>query len=160
MIVRMVFPLIIVSFAAQSAQAQTQLCPWLSTGSARTALGGDVTVTAHSQSNWEGSCRFARQAAGVTQAIDIQVSKVNSHPCPDGGMKLKALGNEAVRCLGSTSSGQRAEIIAGRVRDAYFVITATGLSQSEYAPPMEHSADTYGASLIERLAEQVVGNLY
>jgi hypothetical protein len=162
MIVRIVLTLIVACLAA-TAQAQVQeqsLCPWLSAGSAKAALGGEVTVTAHSENNWEGTCRFTRQTAGVSQEIDIQVSRTTSNPCPGGSTKLKALGNEAVQCQRSMSSGEYADIIAGRVRDAYFVITASGLPQAENAPTVEHPADRYGASLLERLAEQVAGTLY
>jgi hypothetical protein len=142
------------------AAAQTPtVCPWLSAGSAATALGTDVTVTAHSENNWQGECHFKPQAAGATQAIDIHVSKVNSNPCPEGSTRLKALGNEAVQCSRSTLHDAHADTIAGRVRDAWFEVTVTGVPEVAQAAP-KRSADPYGGSMLERLAEQVAGNLY
>jgi hypothetical protein len=125
------FALLSIMTIGPVAMAQTPaLCPWLTT-----ALGGDVAVTAHSENNWQGSCHFTRQTSGSTQAIDIQVSKVNSHPCPGGNTKLKAMGNEAVECLRSTSAGEHADTIAGRVRDAWFEVTMTGVTETTREPP-------------------------
>jgi hypothetical protein len=151
----------IMAFGSVAMAQQPALCPWLSTGSAATALGGDVVVTAHSENNWQGSCRFTRQTSGSTQAIDIQVSKENSHPCPGGSTRLKALGNEAVECLRLTSAGEHADTLAGRVRDAWFEVTMTGVTEATREPPVNaHPADPYSATMLERIAEQVVGNLY
>ena len=154
------FFLLLIVMAAPAATAQTQaVCPSLSTGSAVTAFGGDPTVTAHSENNWQGECHFTRQAARTTQAIDIRVSKVDLHPCPQGSTRLKALGNEAVQCPHSTL--RDVHTIAGRVRDAWFQVTITNVPEATDEPPgITHPADQYGASLLERLAEQVVGNLY
>lgn len=156
------YALFLIVVGCLAARAQTSAnCPWLSTGSAATALGGDVTVTAHSENNWQGECHFKRQVAGASQAIDIQVGKTNLHPCPEGSNKLKALGNEAVQCLRSTSGGVHVETIAGRVREAWFEITMTGVPRDTREPPANvRSADPYGASVLERLAEQVAGSLY
>lgn len=158
MIARIALVLIVAGCPAAMAQIPI-LCPWLSTGSAAAALGGDVRVTAHSENNWQGSCRFTRQTSGSTPAIDIQVSKENSHPCPGGSAKLRALGNEAVEC--SSSHGEHAYTIAGRVRDAWFEVTMTGVPEATREPAANaRPADPYGATALERIAEQVVGNLY
>jgi hypothetical protein len=160
MIARIALVLIVAGCPAAMAQIPV-LCPWLSTGSAATALGGDVRVTAHSENNWQGSCHFTRQTSGSTQAIDIQVTKENSHPCPGGSAKLRALGNEAVECFRSSSHGEPADTIAGRVRDAWFEVTMTGVPEATREPAAKaRPADPYSATALERIAEQVVGNLY
>lgn len=142
--------------------AQTQAnCPWLATGSAVTALGGDVTVSAHSENNWEGECHFERSTSAGRRAIDIRVSKANFHPCPDGSAKLKALGNEAAQCRRGTADAGHADTIAGRVRDAWFEVAILGVRAADREPPKEEAPhDVYGASLLEQLAEQVAGNLF
>jgi hypothetical protein len=158
--VRSALFLVIVSCSVATAQTPA-LCPWLSTGSAETALGGDVKLTAKSESNWQGSCHFARTSGGSTQMIDIQISKVKMHPCPEGSAKVVALGNEAVQCIRPGLSGVPMNTIAGRMRDAYFEITMTGVPDAvREEPASARPTDPYGATLIERIAEQVVGNLY
>jgi hypothetical protein len=156
------FFLLLITVCCPAAFAQALVtCPWLSTGTAATALGGDVTVTAHSENNWQGECHFKPQAAGAMQEIDIHVSKVESHPCPEGSARVKALGNEAVQCSRSTLHDAHADTIAGRVRDAWFEITMTNIPAATSEPSgITHPADPYGASLLLRLAEQVAGNLY
>ena len=154
--VRVALFLIVSSCLPAMAQAPV-VCPWLSTGSAEVALGGDVTVTAHSEDNWHGECHFTRQTGGPAQTLDIRVSKVKSHPCPDGSAKLTALGNEAVQC----SPSERTDTIAGRVRDAWFDVTITGVpGATRETPSNTRRSDPYGATMLERLAEQVAGNLY
>lgn len=156
------FALLLIIIGSPAAMAQTPTrCPWLSTGSAATVLGGDVAVTAHSENNWEGACRFTRLTGDAAQAIDIRVSKVNSRPCPDGSSKLKALGNEAVECTHLPVHGVPSDTIAGRVRDAWFEVTVTGIpGAAREAPSNTRSSDAFGASILEQLAEQVAGNLY
>lgn len=150
----------IVSCSLATAQA-SPLCPWFTTGSAETVLGAPVTVLVQSENNWQGSCHFARQTGGPTPAIDIQISKVKMHPCPEGSAKIKALGNEAVQCIRPGSSGAQMNTIAGRARDAYFEITMTGVPDATREEPVSaRPADPYSATLLERIAEQVVGNLY
>jgi hypothetical protein len=155
-----VFLLILASASVAPAQS-TVACPWLTSGSAAKALGGDVTMTAHASENGEGSCEFVRQVGPVMEKIDIEVGKSDTHPCPDGSTALSALGNQAVQCRRNPSPGQRADIIAGRVRDVYFVVTMVNVpGAAEEASADARPVDSYGASLLERIAEQVVGNLY
>ena len=158
--VRSALFLVIVSCSVATAQTPA-LCPWLSTGSAETALGGGVKLNAQSENNWQGSCHFAHTAGGSTQSIDIQISKVNTHPCPDGSAKIKALGNEAVQCVRPGPSRGQMNTIAGRMRDAYFEITMTDVPYAtREEPASSRPVDPYSATLLERIAEQVVGNLY
>ncbi len=142
----------------QSGQSQT-VCPWFTLGSAAWFLGGDVTVIARSSGNWEGSCRFVRTSGVAPATIEILIGKVNTHPCPEASTKVPALGNEAVQCVGATD---HADTIAGRARDAYFVVSVANVpsaADSEKAPNA-HPGDRFNASLVEQVAEQVVGNLY
>jgi hypothetical protein len=118
-------------------------------------------MTVRASGNWEGSCRFTRQTGEAMGALEILVGKADTHSCPEGSPKLKAIGNEAVQCRRSIAPGQETDTIAGRVRNVYFVVALTNaagaiLDQSGEARP----ADPYGASPLERLAEQVSGNLY
>jgi hypothetical protein len=143
---------------AQPIQAQS-VCPWFTLGSAAWFLGGDVTVTARSGGNWEGSCRFVRTTRAMSATIEILIGKVNTHTCPEASTKVPALGNEAVQCR---RANDHADIIAGRARDAYFVVSLTNVpaaADSEKAPNA-HPGDRFNASLVEQVAEQVVGNLY
>lgn len=159
MIVRCALLVIIAGCLPLMAQTQAR-CPWLSTGSAATALGGDVTVTASFENNWQGSCHFALALPGSTQAIDIQVSKVNADPCADRSVRIRALGNEAVQCRRSIS-GEPADTIAGRVRDTWFEVTMIGALETASRPSdATPSKDPSGATMLEQIAEQVAGNLY
>lgn len=143
-----------------AAQAPNE-CPWLTRGSAANVLGGDVTVVAHADGNWEGSCIFSRPVKGETRTIEVRVSKTNTHSCPQSSTIVKALGNEAVQCQRITPQGERAEMIAGRVRDAYFVVSMIHVPEATRVEPViAHSPDPYGASPLEREAEQVAGNLF
>jgi hypothetical protein len=148
--------------AAQATMAESPaVCPWLATGTATRLLGEPIVISAHSESNWEGGCRFVRESAGKMKAIEIQVSKVNPHACPDNSTKLNALGNEAVQCRHSTKKDEETDLIAGRVRDAYFVVTMTNLPLAVREPAgSTHPADLYGASGLEQIAEQVAGSLF
>jgi hypothetical protein len=115
-----------------------------------------VQLVAHADGNWVGSCQFTRQDGSTTKSLTINVGPADSHACPANSRPLKALGNEAVRCESAHEAN-----IAGRIRNGWFVITVTnvpGVTQKLYTdakPP-----DAYRASLLEIIAEQVVGNLY
>ncbi len=158
MIVRLVMFSTILSATAAMAQTAA-VCPWLATGSAARYLGGDVTVTAHIGGDRLGSCRFVRSTGTPPQAIEVVVSKIDSQPCRDGGSKLPALGNEAVECSRPIAQGLQESVIAGRVRDVYFVVTMNGTPET---PPDPHpqSSELYRPSALQRAAEQVAGNLF
>ena len=150
--------LLILSVVVQVTRAQTAAnCPWLAPGSAAIALGGDVTVTALSENNWQGACHFERQTTGVRRTIDIRVSDANSHSCPTGSTELPALGNEAVQCS-RAENGEHVDTIAGRVRNAWFEVSITGVPYAARVLPS--GGEPNRASLLERLAEQVAGNLF
>ena len=124
-------------------------------------LGGEVTMVAHASGNAEGSCRFENHSGKVAQTIEVQVGKKDSHPCPTGSKGLQALGNEAAQCTHTNSQGDESDTIAGRVRDVYFVVTMTNVPDAIREPSADaRPSDPFEASSLERVAEQVAGNLF
>lgn len=133
------------------------VCPWFSIGSAATLLGGTVAQDLHIDSNGQGTCRFTRDQ----QSIEIRIGKVETHACPGRSTRMIGLGNEAVQCKLTNAAGQEENAIAGRVRDVYFVISVRD-PQTSPAPPTTSTQydDPESVSVVARVAEQVVGNLY
>lgn len=127
-------------------------CPWLTTGSAARALGGEVTATIAATDFTEGSCRFLRQDE-PTHSLEIVVGKSVAAQCPTTGTKLVGIGNEAVRCRISLAHSESADVISGRVRELRFSLVLRG--QGRGAKPADVQDDT-----LEQLAEQVAGNLF
>jgi hypothetical protein len=124
-------------------------------------LGGEVSVTAHVEGNAAGSCSFRLKGGDGGASIEIVVGPRDTHPCPQDSQKLNALGNEAVQCRHDSSPSQRSDQIAGRIRKLFFVVTMTNIPDATKLEPSDPKlADAYAASPLERLAEQVVGNLY
>lgn len=149
---------LLISTAICSAQTPT-VCPWFSTGSAETVLGGSVTMNAHLEGVRQGTCRFTR--VGGVKTISIVIGKEDTHPCPHGSASVAALGNEAEQCKSQDAQGQRLDVIAGRVRDVYFVVGIGNVPNATTIPPAPaRPSDPFSASILERIAEQVVGNLY
>lgn len=142
--------------------AQTSsVCRWLSTGSASDALGGPVTVSVHVNGPWDGTCRFTRESGDKGEALEIAVGKDDTHSCPRGSTKLTALGNEAAQCRRTDAEGQSLDTIAGRMRQVYFVVNMTNVQGAATSPAgADRARDPYAASLLEHVAEEVVGNLY
>ncbi len=138
---------------AQSAQS----CPWLNAGTAAKALGGEVTSLAHTDSNWSGSCRFKAET-NPPRSIEIEISKTGSHPCGSNGTSVIGIGNEAVRCTVDGAHGQEVQVLAGRVRDAWFVVRMT--MPAGAGGNSEPGAEATDSSVIKFLGEQVAGNLY
>jgi hypothetical protein len=136
------------------------VCPWLSTGSAAEALGGAIKTDIHIESNAEGTCRFIRGAGNDQESIEITIGKTDTHACPAGSPKKVGLGNEAVQCKITPTGGPSLEMITGRVRDAYFVVGIRNSHEDPAASPAMHRGDTEYPSVLDLVAEQVVGNLY
>jgi len=153
------FVLVLTCPALALAQSDA-ICPWFTTGSAETMLGGEVTLTAHITGNWDGSCVFMRKTGTMVPTIEILVGKTNTHPCPESSPHLGALGNDAVQCRRAGSPSQARDIIAGRVRDVYFLVSMAAGSADSQNSGGAHWPDSNPASLLERIAEQVTGNLY
>jgi hypothetical protein len=134
------------------------LCPWFTNGSAERVLGGSVALTAKVDGSFSGSCRFTHQTGDAMRAIDVLVGNADTHACPPNATKLKTLGNEAVQC---TATGDGNYSIAGRIRDVFFVITLSHVPDAVREPSANaRPSDPYHATVLEQVAEQVVGNLY
>jgi hypothetical protein len=159
--VRFAVELFLVASAATAMGQAVTACPWLASGTAATLLGGEVTVTAHVEGTFAGSCRFARPVSESLASIEILVGPADSHACPQDKVKLKAIGNEAVQCRRLDSPTRQSDMIAGRIRNVYFVVTMNNIAgDTKMEPGDPKLADAYGASALERVTEQVVGNLY
>jgi hypothetical protein len=156
---RAVWLILLLSTGSCFAQTPT-VCPWLSTGSAAKALGGPVELDLHLQSSSLGTCRFINGSGADQESIEITIGKVDTHACPAGSTRMVGFGNEAVECK-QTSSGRPAlSVIAGRVRDVYFVVGIRNPHDDPMAVPPMHRGDPDHPAVLELVAEQVVGNLY
>jgi hypothetical protein len=145
--------------ATISAAQQPAPCPWFSSGSAQTVLGGPVSFHFQTEENGQGLCEFASQSGRTAKMLRILVGKVDRHACPPESTQLKALGNEAVQCSRPDAQGHPWDVIAGRMRDVFFVVTSN-VSDAAATPKTDGPpTDPYSASILERVAEQVVGNL-
>jgi hypothetical protein len=154
------FALFVAPTSVAAAQAPA-VCPWLATGTAASVLGGEVSVTAHADRIGQGECHFSRQYDGKVHSIDVRVSKVNDHPCPEGSEKLGALGNEAMQCRRLPAKNEETDILVGRVRDVFFMVSISNVPEVARKSDDPHSPnDPFGASLLEKVAEQVAGNLF
>jgi hypothetical protein len=156
MIARLMLLLAIGAGPAALAQS-SQGCPWLNAGTAARILGAEVAVTAHSDSNWSGACRFVTSAA-MPASIEIRVGNTDTHPCGAGAAQLTAIGNQAVLCSLQAAGGRRVQTVSGRVRDAWFSVTLAMPSGAGERTPSP--GEPARAPAIEFLAEQVAGNLY
>ncbi len=102
-----------------------------------------------------------RRTIHAALSVEVLVGSTDTHPCPQGSMKLLSLGNEAVQCTRTASLRKPSSIIAGRIRAVYFVVIKTGIPGAMTPEPADpRLADAFAASPLERMAEQVVGNLY
>jgi hypothetical protein len=157
---RIVF-LILLLLSVTCAAQTPATCPWFSAGSAVSVLGGAVVSKIHVQSNSQGMCHFSRTSGDEKQFLDILIGKENPNACSRGSTKRTALGNEAVQCKNTNTDGQTLDVITGRMRNVYFVVSIGNVSDASIVPPGPNgSPDPYEASVLERVAEQVVGNLY
>lgn len=156
---RLIFLLPVLLTSVCSAQTPS-VCPWFSTGSAAGTLGGPVALSARLDGPSQGSCTFARQSGSDAQVLEIAIGKTDTHPCPPSSQKLIALGNEATQCRSAKAKGQSIDRITGRMRELYFVVSLTNVPDAANPAVAEGNRDPYPAPLIERVAEEVVGNLY
>ena len=129
-------------------------CPWLTSGSAAHALGGEVSVTVKVSNTGEGSCSFSRQR-GTPDSLEVLVSKATLPVCPADSTSLKGIGNEALTCRPSGSRNEAVEMVSSRVRDLHFTVTLTARGPKTTAKPADPHDDA-----LEQIAEQVAGNLY
>jgi hypothetical protein len=152
--------LLFVSATSVLAQ-QSATCPWFSSGSAQAVLGGPVSFHFQAEGNGQGLCEFTSQSGEGARMLRILVGKVDKHVCPPESTQLKTLGNEAVQCRRPDAQGHPWDVIAGRMRDVFFVVTTNNVPEAVATPATDgRPQDPYSASILERVAEQVVGNLY
>lgn len=149
-----------VSVGAQSkagtygnAQAATANCPWLTVGTAASALGGEVAATASATSPSEGNCRFARRDDAM-EFLEIRVSAAALAGCPAGSPLLHGIGNEAERCRVAATRGITEEMASGRVRDIHFTVTMAARGERQSAKPANPDDN------LARIADEVAGNLF
>jgi hypothetical protein len=142
------------------AQVQTQakqeklVCPWLTEGTAGATLGAPVTttVTLHGDpSRPDGTCTFTAPQGSV-----LEVAVITTTPfepvCPAHSLKLPAIGNEATFCR-----ADRRYVLTSRVRDLFF---RTTLSTQPGGPQPDPKQQEANQQQLERVAEQVAGNLF
>ena len=141
-----------------------EACPWLTQGTAAALMGGDVNARVH-VANGEGTCDFTRGAAGdhpdypdhpggaagSSLHMSIAVSHVPSRECVTGE-HLTGIGQDAVLCRVDAKGAYR-EIIRGRVRATYLVLTLTDREASA-------SDEASLRRALEQAAEEVSGNLF
>jgi hypothetical protein len=146
-----------VAFAPANATAQVAppgACPWLTQGMAARVLGGEVLVDVHVADAREGSCSFVR-ASDATISLKLDVSKSPLPACGADAMKLKGIGNEALRCTLPAANDRTGQKIVSRVRDRFFTLT---LSQGKGAAAGQ--PDDLQNDDLEQAAESVAGNLF
>src|SRR5579863_3172237 len=108
--------------------AQTANCPWVTLGSAATALGGDPAsiVLLSEKAKGEGSCTFSFADAVSKQTLKVVVGKAAAqNPCPPESAPLKGIGNEAIVCTTRHGPEEVVETIVSRVRDTHFIISVS-----------------------------------
>lgn len=148
--------LLVVAFAllAPAKSGAAGHCPWLTKGSAETALGGTVIATAQVSDSGEGYCTFLRED-NPKDMLKIVVQKAALPECPAGSLKLKGIGNEAAICTVQRSPQESVDMIVSRVRDLHFSVVMTA-----HRRPSNGREVSPADSPIEQVAEQVAGNLF
>lgn len=138
--------------------AQVANCPWVTLGSAATALGGDPTsaVQLSAKAIGEGSCTFSFSDAVSRQTLKVVVGKAAAqNPCPSGSSPLKGIGNEAIMCTVRHGAEEVEELIVSRVRDTRFTISISIRRKGSRNASVGHFEDS-----LKMIAEQVAGNLF
>jgi hypothetical protein len=129
-------------------------CPWLTQGMAARVLGGEVSVDVHVVDAREGSCSFVR-TTDATISLKLDVSKSELSACGADAMKLKGIGNEALRCTLPAANDRTGQKIASRVRDRFFTLTLSKGKGGATDP-----SDDFQNDDLEQAAESVAGNLF
>lgn len=138
--------------------AQVTNCPWVTLGSAATALGGDPTSTVQlsAKAKGEGSCTFSFADAVSKQTLKVVVGKAAAqNPCPSGSAPVKGIGNEAIMCTIRPGSEEVVELVVSRVRDTHFTISISIRRKGSKNASVGHYEDS-----LKMVAEQVAGNLF
>lgn len=149
---------VLILFLLSTGALAQQVCPWLTQGTAATLMGGAVSANVHI-STGEGTCEFVRTSdddhPGAALASNLQMRIAVSHLPPKEcatGERLTGIGQDSVFCA-TDVEGKHQEMIRGRVRGNYFLLTLTARGNSA----------TDKATLrptLEQAAEEVAGNLF
>jgi hypothetical protein len=142
------------------AHAHAQVtCPWLTEGTAATALGGAPDLAVKLASPQEGSCVFTFENEAARSSLEITVqNQPLSTPdlsCPAGSPSLAGVGNSAVICHAAFSPRRDRQLVLSQVRHIYFSIALTRERKDTTMPDVEKQRDR-----ITMIAEQVAGNLF
>lgn len=132
-------------------------CPWLNSGTAAQVLGSAVTATAQLDADENGACRFVSNAH-PDRLIEIDVGSKMKVPWSGSGISLTGIGNQAVFSAVREPHGVIDQYVAGRVRNAFFLVRLAG--EPDDSPVAQRSTVPSEQSPIVFLAEQVAGNLY
>ena len=138
--------------------AQVTNCPWVTLGSAATALGGDPTsnVQLSEKAKGEGSCTFSFADAASKQTLKVVVGKAAAQdPCPSGSAPLTGVGNGAIMCTLRHGSEEVVEMIVSRVRETHFTVSISIRRKGSRNASVGHYEDG-----LKMIAEQVAGNLF
>jgi hypothetical protein len=117
-------------------------------------LGGDVSVDVQVIDAREGSCSFVR-VSDATTSLKVEVSKTSLPACGTDAIKLRGIGNEALRCTLPAAADRTMQTIFSRVRDRFFTLTMTQGKRAATDPSGDPQNDD-----LEQAAESVAGNLF
>ena len=144
---------------AGSCRAETH-CLWLNAATAGGVLGGEVEMSVTPLTLvGDETCEFTRREGSSVSMLRIVVHTMETpgkefaaYLAQSHGstVPLKAIGNEAVQCLGA---GDGEEQVIGRVRDRAFVLTIRR-GVGDGAGKGQLRGDT------RNMAEQVAGSLF
>lgn len=137
--------------AATTVVSAQQACPWITSGTVDALLQGAPTLQ-YTAASSGGSCKFRLDQNGTITSLNIEISNSRSPSCNGNTEKLTGIGNEASLCS-IVQSNQQTYSVTGRVRATYF--SAMLLKHDDVPHGIDDTKQT-----IERIAEQVVGNLY
>lgn len=126
-------------------------CPWLTEGTAASALGAPVRASVQVQSDGHGSCSFLLEPS----LLKISVGTSRGDACGPASQKISGIGNEAVACHSSPSPNELIDVISSRVRATYFTVSLT-LQSSDHSAKSEAREQ----EMLRDVAEQVAGALY
>jgi hypothetical protein len=147
--------------AAQTQSQKKNVCPWITEGTAAATLSGPVVTAVHLEADPDhplGTCTFTLQQSPTPSVLEIAVTTTPSEPaCPANSLKLPAIGNEATFCRLDRSPTETRYVLTSRVRDLFFRTTLTLQRPAPQPDPKQQEAHQ---QQLERIAEQVAGNLF
>lgn len=146
------------ALTAAADTSQVTNCPWVTLGSAATALGGDPTsnVQLSEKAKGEGSCTFSFADAASKQTLKVVVGKAaGQNQCPSGSAPLTGVGNEAIMCTVRHGPEEVVEMIVSRVRETHFTVSISIRRKGSRNASVGHYEDG-----LKMIAEQVAGNLF